>query len=90
MRPTPDQIETIRAVARAVLGPDARVTLFGSRVDDTRRGGDIDLLFETEARIAHPAEVICRLHARLVQALGDRRIDILLRDADTPPPRFSR
>lgn len=84
MRLTSDQVAGIKGVARAVLGPDARVTLFGSRVDDACRGGDIDLLFETDARIERPAEVIGRLYARLVQALGDRRIDVLLREAATP------
>ncbi|MEB3198158.1 MAG: nucleotidyltransferase domain-containing protein [Candidatus Sericytochromatia bacterium] len=85
MRLTSEQIEKIRGVADAVLGPEARVTLFGSRVDDARRGGDIDLLFETDARVEQRAEVICLLHARLLKALGDRRIDVLLRDANTPP-----
>jgi predicted nucleotidyltransferase len=85
MRLTPEHVDSIKAIAATLLGPDARVTLFGSRVDDTRRGGDIDLMFETNAHIEHPAELICRLHAKLIGALGDRRIDILLRHATTPP-----
>lgn len=84
MRLTPIQVERVKAIACALLGPEAQVTLFGSRVDDTRRGGDVDLLFETDAQLEHPAEIICRLHAKLVKALGDRRIDILLRHAASP------
>ncbi len=43
MRLTPTQIDAIKNAAHAVLGEGAQVSLFGSRVDDARRGGDIDL-----------------------------------------------
>ena len=43
MRLTKFEAESIK---ESVYGfdPDARIILFGSRVDDTKRGGDIDLL----------------------------------------------
>lgn len=68
MRLTPEQIERIRDVARRVLGDDARVTLFGSRADDRKKGGDIDLYFETDAILANRAQTVCRLYAALVVA----------------------
>ena len=37
MRLTPEQIDTIRATARETFGPEARVWLFDSRVDDQAR-----------------------------------------------------
>ncbi|WP_218143731.1 hypothetical protein [Desulfomicrobium apsheronum] len=37
----------IRAEAWKAFGADAKVFLFGSRVDDARRGGEINLLVET-------------------------------------------
>lgn len=43
MRLTPAQVKSIKQVAAEVLGEQARLMLFGSRVDDLRRGGDIDL-----------------------------------------------
>ena len=49
MRLTPEQIQAIKDTAAAVLGPGVRVTLFGSRLDDTQRGGDVDLYVELPA-----------------------------------------
>ncbi|MFZ5592659.1 MAG: nucleotidyltransferase domain-containing protein [Pseudomonadota bacterium] len=46
-RLTTSQIETIRQTARQIFGSEVSVWLFGSRVDDSRRGGDIDLYMET-------------------------------------------
>ena len=46
MRLTPDQIHTIKSTAQAVLGEGAQVTLFGSRVHDDQKGGDVDLYVE--------------------------------------------
>ena len=36
----------LKKAVREIAGDRALVRLFGSRVDDTRRGGDIDLLVE--------------------------------------------
>jgi hypothetical protein len=47
MRLTEQQIQVFKSTAHAVLGEGAQVTLFGSRVDDAKKGGDIDLLFTT-------------------------------------------
>ncbi len=48
MRLTPAQIQTIQSTACAVLGDGARVWLFGSRLDDGRKGGDVDLLIQAQ------------------------------------------
>ena len=84
MRLTPDQVQAIRQVAQRELGDDARVRLFGSQVLDDRRGGDIDLLFETDTMQQNRASTICRLYGALVMQLGDRKIDVLLKDPNTP------
>lgn len=49
MRLSPDQARTIVVAAQELTGPDARVRLFGSRLDNLARGGDIDLLMECPA-----------------------------------------
>ena len=46
MRLTPAQIATIKSTAQAVLGEGVQVTLFGSRVHDGQKGGDVDLYVE--------------------------------------------
>jgi hypothetical protein len=47
MRLTSDQILSILGTALRLSGEDAVVYLFGSRLDDWARGGDVDLLIET-------------------------------------------
>jgi predicted nucleotidyltransferase len=85
MRLSQQQIESIKQTAQAVLGDDARVILFGSRVDDAKKGGDIDLLFETDQPVSNRATTIGAIYAALIRQLGDRKIDILLKDSATPP-----
>ncbi len=58
--------------------------LFGSRVDDAKKGGDIDLLFETDHPVSNRAAMIGAIYAALIRRLGDRKIDILLKDSATP------
>lgn len=64
MRISPRQVDTILKITRSIAGQDAQVWLFGSRLDDTCKGGDIDLLIESvpmaglieRARIKHRLE----------------------------------
>ena len=49
MRLTPKQARVILECLRQQFGADAKVKLFGSRLDDSSRGGDVDLLVETAA-----------------------------------------
>ena len=89
MRLTPEQAAVIRSAAREVFGADARVWLFGSRVDDSKRGGDIDLLIETCDRLA-PAEMVrrrTRYAARLYRSLGEQRIDMVITARGEPDAR---
>jgi hypothetical protein len=85
MRLTARQVQDIRLAAHRVRGDGARVRVSGSRVDDSRRGGNIDLFFGTERSLDNRAVAICRLGAALTLLLGDRKIDIVLEDAATPP-----
>ncbi len=84
MRLTQTQQAAIRNTVAHIMGEDARVWLFGSRVDDAARGGDIDLYIEADHIVPNRVQALCRLEGALVMALGDRKLDILLKDTRTP------
>jgi len=55
--------------------PQADVYLFGSRVDDSARGGDIDLLvLSRRIDLMTRLDILGDLHRRL----GERKIDLLV------------
>ena len=51
MRLTTLQQETILALLHQPWGRDVSVWLFGSRLDDQKHGGDVDLLVETPVAV---------------------------------------
>ena len=78
MRLSDEQISVIRRTVREVLGEDARMWLFGSRVDDIKRGGDVDIYVESDNVIDAPALIAARLSARIQRAMHGRKVDIVL------------
>ena len=58
MRLTPDQTHAIVSATRALAGNDARVWLFGSRVRDDARGGDVDLLLDMDCAVQEPCFIV--------------------------------
>lgn len=83
MRLTAHQVQVIRDTARGLFGQNARVTLFGSRVDDTKRGGDIDLMVEADHPLDKPWRLAARYQTQLQLQLGDQKIDVLVVDPAT-------
>ena len=55
MRLTDDQVRIIKARGAECFGPNTKIWLFGSRVDDDARGGDIDLYVELSEPIEDAA-----------------------------------
>lgn len=91
MRLTPVEIEAIRRAVRVVFGEAARVRVFGSRVRDDLKGGDLDLFVEVEPGDASIASEQ-RLRDLITPALDDLRIDIILHErgrAVTPIERIA-
>lgn len=73
MRLKPFEVEAIKDAARRTFGERVVVRLFGSRVHDQRRGGDIDLHLETDAPVTdRDAEHFDRL---LFETLDEQRVD---------------
>lgn len=84
MRLSKLQVESIREAAQKVLGRQVVIRLFGSRADDSLRGGDIDLLLETDHVVENRAQAICAIQGALMRSFGDRKIDLLIKDPRTP------
>jgi predicted nucleotidyltransferase len=94
MRLTPEQSEIIRQASETAFGAQTHVWLFGSRVDDAKRGGDIDLLVQPPASVSKPGEdrsattLNRKLHllGLIERQLGERKIDIIIETpGDTRP-----
>jgi len=80
MRLSPKQANVIRDLARQCFGADAEIWLFGSRTDDTRRGGDIDLYIETSLSSSDAVwQAQRKFLAGLYIALGEQKIDVVVK-----------
>jgi predicted nucleotidyltransferase len=79
MRLSPQQIATIRQCVHTVAGEAARVWLFGSRVDDNQRGGDVDLLLEIDTPVDEPAQLAARIAAQVSRCMHGRKVDALVK-----------
>ncbi len=79
MRLTLGQQSIIRSAVTECFGDTANIWLFGSRVDDSKRGGDIDLLIEIkQTDIATIVKSELAFLTKLKMKLGEQKIDVLL------------
>ncbi len=80
MRLSEQQCFIIRNAVAENFGLDANVWLFGSRVDDSKRGGDIDLYIEAATDDADEiVEAKLRFRVALYKQLGDQKVDVIVR-----------
>jgi predicted nucleotidyltransferase len=87
MRLTTDQIQAIRDAASSAFGDKAAVWLFGSRVDDAKRGGDIDVLVRpTPMTDDEPFAKKIRMLILLERVLGERKVDVVIEQPNDPRP----
>lgn len=82
MRMTPQQAETVRMFAHRHFGEDAVIWLFGSRADDSKKGGDYDFLVETsldqpDLIIGHKIAMIAELQS--TSTFEDEKIDLIVK-----------
>lgn len=92
MRLTDAEVEAIKRCVHEVFGPDAVVRLFGSRVDDKARGGDIDLHIEVDAGGATLSSE-ARFRWLLEDRIGERKVDLVFQErgrAAHPIDRIAR
>lgn len=93
MRLSTDQIQAICQAATTAFGQGTSVWLFGSRVDDSKRGGDIDLLVRphvrTAADAAEPQQAFMqkiKMLNLLENSLGERKIDLVVEQTQDSRP----
>ena len=67
----------IKKTVKAYFGNNAKVYLFGSRTDDNKRGGDIDLYIETDMK-DKIYEKKLKMLGELQKVLGEQKIDIVI------------
>ncbi len=74
----------IRAIKEAVYLEDenADIYIFGSRVDDDAKGGDIDILVISQKLLQKDSR---RIKYNLYDKLGEQKIDIVIAKDDSYP-----
>lgn len=81
MRVSSSEIKSIKEIVSA-LDPKAQIYLFGSRVDDKKRGGDLDILIISSVITEKNRRAIKLM---LYDTLGEQKIDLLIA-SDTSKP----
>ena len=77
MRLTKDEIKSIKKTFKETFG-EGKVYLFGSRVDDTQRGGDIDLYLVPNKKYDNILERKIAFLAKLDEYIGEQKIDVII------------
>ena len=80
-----NQIQKINILTTRYLGNGCKAYLFGSRLNDEARGGDVDLLVETPTAV--PRLTKARLKAALEQNLG-LPVDLIVVSKQQPLSAF--
>jgi len=85
MRLSIAQQQSILQATRQNFGADVKVWLFGSRVDDARRGGDVDLYVETPQINTWLAALHCKI---AIEERLDLHVDLVVNDHVTNKPIY--
>ncbi|OAI09657.1 DNA polymerase subunit beta [Methylomonas lenta] len=86
MRLSSTQIDIIRKSTSQNFGEDALIWLFGSRLDDTKRGGDVDLYVEATHRGTLMSELRCKI--ALEDSL-DLAVDLVVKEPGKDKPIYN-
>jgi len=78
MRISESNIQTIRATFKNCFGSNDHLWVFGSRVNDLQRGGDMDFYIETEEDTSNALNSKMKFVNALWKVLGEQKIDVVL------------
>ncbi len=82
MRLSDDELHVLKSRLYS-LSDKAKLYLFGSRVDDTKKGGDIDLLIIDETLSKKDVRL---LRVDFFQHFGEQKLDIILDNGELKNP----
>lgn len=77
MRLSATQKQSILQATHQNFGENIKVWLFGSRVDDARRGGDVDLYVETRETPSLTCILLCKIN---IEESLDLHVDLVVND----------
>lgn len=84
MRLSQFEIDAIKITTKNIFGENSQVLLFGSRVDETKRGGDIDLYIISLLKdnfFQHKIKFLVELE----KLIGEQKIDVIIaKDSSRP------
>lgn len=82
MRLCKKEIETIKKQT-LYLDNNAKIYLFGSRIDDSKRGGDIDILLISQKL---DRKSIWKIREKYFDEFGEQKFDIIIDDGSLSDP----
>lgn len=82
MRLDDKTVKIIKESGLIFFGSNAKVYIFGSRADNLKKGGDIDIYIETDLAVnsSELFNIESEYWVCLQKALGERKIDIIVND----------
>lgn len=86
MRLNDNEIESIISLANRHFGEDVQVFLFGSRTDNQKHGGDIDLFVRDSNGKQLSIRAKINFISDLILRIGEQKIDVVI---DHPAARNS-
>ena len=87
MRVSGKNVATFKNAIRGAFPGQPKVFLFGSRVDDNKRGGDIDLMVVSGLRRNELEIAKIKAITKIQMTLGEQKIDLIVTN---DPARDSR
>lgn len=90
MRLNEFEIESIKSVAGRHFGANVQVFLFGSRTNDKKLGGDIDLFIRNPDNEKLKIRTKIIFITELIQLIGEQKIDVVLDNPDSHNSKFFR
>ncbi|MGC8555356.1 MAG: nucleotidyltransferase domain-containing protein [Candidatus Acidulodesulfobacterium sp.] len=80
MRLSVEESRAIKDTAIKYFGENSKIYLYGSRIDDKKKGGDIDIYIETDKSLSEVFDLKINFIVDLKNKLGDQKIDVVIKN----------